>query len=110
MKNNKAELDLVALNLKAGDLVRIRTHKEILDTLDTNNKNRGMYFDAEEVPYCGQTFRVRSTVSNRRTGPVAVSTTSPAASRSPSARTRMTSAPARSSTNAATSIPATTPT
>jgi hypothetical protein len=59
------------LNLKPGELVRIRTHKEILDTLDTNNKNRGMYFDAEEVPYCGQTFRVRSTVTkiiDERTG------------------------------------------
>jgi hypothetical protein len=59
------------LGLKPGELVRIRTHREILDTLDTNNKNRGMYFDAEEVPYCGQTFRVRSTVSkiiDERTG------------------------------------------
>jgi hypothetical protein len=51
------------LNLKPGDLVQVRTYQEILATLDGNNKNRGLYFDAEEVPYCGQTFRVRSTVT-----------------------------------------------
>jgi hypothetical protein len=59
------------LGLRPGDLVRVRTHLEILGTLDTNNKNRGMYFDAEEVPYCGKTFRVRSNVTkiiNERTG------------------------------------------
>jgi hypothetical protein len=50
------------LNLKAGDLVRVKSHEEILATLDTNNKNRGLYFDAEHVPYCGGTFRVRSSI------------------------------------------------
>jgi hypothetical protein len=30
---------------------------------DTHNKNRGLYFDAELVPYCGKTFRVRSRIS-----------------------------------------------
>jgi len=51
------------LNLKTGDLVQVRTYQDILSTLDANNKNRGMYFDAEEVPYCGKMFRVRSTVT-----------------------------------------------
>jgi hypothetical protein len=51
------------LNLKAGDLVKVRTYPEILSTLDRNNKNKGLYFDAEEVPYCGKTYRVRSTVT-----------------------------------------------
>jgi hypothetical protein len=51
------------LGLRPGELVQIRTHKEILDTLDANNRNRGMYFDAEEVPYCGKQFRVRSAVT-----------------------------------------------
>jgi hypothetical protein len=51
------------LHLQAGDLVRVRSYAEILATLDVNNRNRGLYFDAEEVPYCGKTFRVRSTIS-----------------------------------------------
>ena len=35
------------------------------------NKNRGLYFDAELVPYCGGTYRVRSRVEkflNEKTG------------------------------------------
>ena len=43
--------------------------------LDGNNKHRGLYFDAEEVPYCGKTFRVRSVVDrivDERTGKVRV--------------------------------------
>jgi hypothetical protein len=47
-----------ALNLQPGELVRIKSHEEILKTLDTNSRNRGLYFDAEEVPYCGGTYRV----------------------------------------------------
>jgi hypothetical protein len=49
----------------------VRSYEEILATLDGDNKNRGLYFDAEEVPYCGGTYRVRSRVSriiNEKTG------------------------------------------
>jgi hypothetical protein len=59
------------LNLKPGDLVQVRTYQDILSTLDGDNRNRGLYFDAEEVPYCGKTYRVRSTVTqiiDERTG------------------------------------------
>jgi hypothetical protein len=48
----------VKLNLQPGELVRVKSYDEILATLDANNKNRGLYFDAEEVPYCGRSFRV----------------------------------------------------
>ena len=41
----------------------MKRYEEILATLDTNNKNRGLYFDAEAVPYCGRTYRVLSRVS-----------------------------------------------
>jgi hypothetical protein len=51
-----------ALGLKPGDLVRVKSYEEILKTLDANNKNRGLYFDAEHVPYCGGRYRVRSLV------------------------------------------------
>ena len=46
------------LNLQPGEWVRVRPYKEILATLDTDNKNRGLYFDAEAVPFCGGTYRV----------------------------------------------------
>lgn len=48
----------LTLDLQPGELVRIKSHDEILNTLNTRSKNRGLYFDAEEVPYCGGTYRV----------------------------------------------------
>src|SRR5262249_27847170 len=59
------------LNLQPGELVRIKSYKEILATLDSWQKNRGMYFDAELVPYCGGVYRVKARVEsfvNERTG------------------------------------------
>jgi hypothetical protein len=46
------------LNLRPGELVRVKSHQEILATLNTDSRNRGLYFDAEAVPYCGGTYRV----------------------------------------------------
>lgn len=51
------------LNLQPGELVRVKPHQEILGTLTTDNRNRGMTWDAELVPYCGGTYRVRSRVT-----------------------------------------------
>lgn len=53
----------IALNLQPGELVRVRTHEEILSTLNTEGKNRGLSFDGEQVPFCGGVYRVRSRVS-----------------------------------------------
>ena len=47
-----------ALGLAAGDLVRVKRREEIIQTLDTDNKNRGMKFDAEMLKYCGRQARV----------------------------------------------------
>ena len=52
-----------ALELRPGELVRIKPYKEILNTLNTRDRNRGLYFDAEEVPYCGGTYRVLKRVT-----------------------------------------------
>lgn len=52
------------LDLKPGDLVRVKSYGAILATLDANNKNRGLYFDAEMVPYCGGSYRVRNRVDS----------------------------------------------
>jgi hypothetical protein len=49
---------------RPGSLVRVKSYEEILETLDTDNKNRGLYFDAENVPYCGMELRVHSLVEH----------------------------------------------
>lgn len=52
------------LDLRAGDLVRVRSYEDILATLDTRGSNRGLSFDAELVPYCGKRYRVKTRVEN----------------------------------------------
>jgi len=51
------------LGLQPGELVRVKSHDEILQTVTTSNVNRGMYWDAELVPYCGDTYRVLQRVT-----------------------------------------------
>jgi hypothetical protein len=51
------------LNLQPGELVRIKSYEAILSTLDAARMNRGLGFDAELVPYCGGTYRVRARVN-----------------------------------------------
>ena len=46
------------LNLQPGELIRIKSHEEILATINSDNRNRGLTFDAEMVSYCGGTYRV----------------------------------------------------
>jgi hypothetical protein len=46
------------LDLRPGELVRVKSKEAIVETLDTGNKNRGMTFDAEMLKYCGQQARV----------------------------------------------------
>ena len=51
------------LNLQPGELVRVKSHAEILRTLNIDGQNRGMKWDAELVPYCGGTYRVQKRVT-----------------------------------------------
>jgi hypothetical protein len=47
------------LDLRVGERVRVKSHREIRATLSrTTGRNRGLWFDIEMVPYCGQVFRV----------------------------------------------------
>jgi hypothetical protein len=57
-KTPREKLDLVP-----GELVQIKTVGEIKATLDANQRNRGLYFDQEMLPFCAQTFRVRGRVN-----------------------------------------------
>ena len=62
---------LSTLDLRPGELVRVKPYKEILATLNTKLKNRGMAFDADQVPYCGRVHRVKTRVDrflNEKTG------------------------------------------
>ena len=46
------------LDLQPGELVRIRSKQEIVETLDGNNSNRGLSFDPEMLWYSGRQARV----------------------------------------------------
>jgi hypothetical protein len=50
------------LDLQPGELVRVKSREEIARTLDHRGMNRGLRFDGEMLPFCGQTFRVRRRV------------------------------------------------
>ncbi len=46
------------LDLVPGELVRVRSKAEIEASLNKQNRNRGLLFDTEMVPYCGGIYRV----------------------------------------------------
>jgi hypothetical protein len=52
------------LNLEVGEFVRVKRHEEILRTLNVGSRNRGLYWDAEMVPYCGGTYRVLKRITS----------------------------------------------
>jgi hypothetical protein len=59
------------LGLQPGELVRVKTFDEILETCDETLTNRGMRFDKEMVPFCGGSYRVTRRVTqiiNEKTG------------------------------------------
>ena len=62
---------LVAGDLQVGDVVEVKSHEEILKTLNARNHNRGLSFDKEMVRYCGRRFRIGDRVMrivNEKTG------------------------------------------
>ena len=59
------------LKLQVGELVQVRSKEEILATLDKDQKNRGLWFDSEMLPYCGGIYQVLKRVHriiDERTG------------------------------------------
>jgi hypothetical protein len=61
-----------ALGLQPGDLVRVKSRDGIAATLTPSGKNRGLWFDGDEMlPFCGTTVRVHQRVKRfieERTG------------------------------------------
>jgi hypothetical protein len=59
------------LDLREGELVRVKPHGEILKTLDSNYRNRGLYFDSDMVPFTERTYEVErrlTQIIDERTG------------------------------------------
>jgi hypothetical protein len=59
------------VEFEVGEMVRVKQYSQILSTLDEGNKNRGLLFDAEMVPFCGNMYRVLKKVTkviNEKTG------------------------------------------
>ena len=59
------------LDIAAGEIVEIRSHDEILATLDPQGNNRGLGLDPDMVRFCGQRATLGHRVENRideRTG------------------------------------------
>lgn len=53
------------LNLQPGEWVRVRPKAEIMRTLNRQQRNRGLFFDVEMVPYCDNgNYRVLRRVDN----------------------------------------------
>jgi hypothetical protein len=48
----------IALNLQRGELVEVRSRKEIVATIDPAGKNRGLRIDYEMLRHTGKRFRV----------------------------------------------------
>jgi hypothetical protein len=51
------------LDLAPGEWVQVKSHDEILATLDSNNKNRGLSFDPEMIRFCGGKYQVQNRVT-----------------------------------------------
>ena len=59
------------LDLQPGEWARVKSFEAIRATCDSSNRNRGMGFDGELVPYCGGTYRVLKRITkiiNEKTG------------------------------------------
>ncbi len=52
------------IGLQEGEMVRVKPFNEILETLDVNYRNRGLYFDVEMVPFTEKQYRVARRVNN----------------------------------------------
>ncbi len=50
------------LDLRAGERVRVKPFPQILKTLDSRYRNRGLYFDPDYVPFTEREFKVKRRV------------------------------------------------
>lgn len=68
---DKAKTPKVLLDLTAGEHVRVKPFRQILNTLDSKYRNRGLYFDPDYVPFTERQYKVECRVRqiiDERTG------------------------------------------
>lgn len=73
VRGRRRKTPSTVLDLEPGEYVQVKSKEEIEETLDVNNRNRGLLFDVEMLPYCGGTYRVLHRVEriiNERTGKI----------------------------------------
>jgi hypothetical protein len=51
-----------SLNLKSSDIIKVKTLREIIKTLDSKGKNRGLSFNENMMKYCGKKFSVKDRI------------------------------------------------
>jgi hypothetical protein len=71
IKGKLRKTPAASLHLQPGELVQVKSKKEIAQTLDIHSSNRGLGFNIEMLPYCGGQFRVLRRVEkiiNEKTG------------------------------------------
>lgn len=54
---------VMSLNLKVGDVVRVKNRADIESTLNSAGKNRGLWFDPEMLVYCDKEMQVSRIVT-----------------------------------------------
>jgi hypothetical protein len=50
------------IGLRPGELVRVKSHDEIKQTINVGHKNRGLWYDHEMVKFSGREYRVERRV------------------------------------------------
>ena len=58
IEGSAAKTPVELLDLQPGELVEVRSKEEIIATLGRDQRNRGLWFDSEMLPYCGGIYRV----------------------------------------------------
>jgi hypothetical protein len=58
IEGSAAKTPVELLDLQPGELVEVRKKEEVMATLDKAQRNRGLWFDAEMLPYCTGIYRV----------------------------------------------------
>jgi hypothetical protein len=59
-RGNLSKTPHVILNLQPGEVVEVKSLREIESTLDAQGKNRGLTFISDMKRYCGKLFKVRN--------------------------------------------------
>ena len=64
VKGTVTETPTECLNLQAGELVEVKSLQEIIATLNSQARNRGLHFSGDQRQFCGGRYRVRSRADN----------------------------------------------